>query len=103
MNEKDELLINDDMALLLSEFYQILADKTRMKIVYALTKEELCVQDLASKVNMSQTAVSYQLRILRGARLVKYRRLGKNIIYSIDDEHVSSIINITIEHLSHED
>lgn len=96
-------LMNNDLVYTLSEFYKIVADYTRMKIIYALTKEELCVGDISEIVNMSQTAVSYQLRILRGARLVKYRREGKMIFYSIDDEHVRDIINITIEHLNHED
>lgn len=96
-------LMNNDLVYILSEFYKIVADYTRMKIIYALTKQELCVGDISEIVNMSQTAVSYQLRILRGARLVKYRREGKMIFYSIDDEHVRDIINITIEHLNHED
>lgn len=96
-------LINDDLAYTLAEFYKIMSDHTRMKIIYALTKKELCVGELSEIVNMSQTAVSYQLRILRGARLVKYRRVGKMIFYSIDDEHVSDIINTTIIHLGHEE
>lgn len=95
--------INNDLVYTLTEFYKIMADYTRMKIIYALTKEELCVGDIAEIVNMSQTAVSYQLRILRGARLVKHRRVGKMIFYSIDDEHVTNIINLTITHLEHEE
>ena len=87
----------------LSEFYKIVADYTRMKIIYALMKEELCVGDISEIVDMSQTAVSYQLRILRAARLVKNRREGKMIFYSIDDDHVRDIINTTITHLEHED
>ncbi len=95
--------LDDDLIYTLSEFYKNMSDPTRMKIIYALTIGELCVQDIANIVNMSQTAVSYQLRILRGARLVKFRREGKMIFYSIDDEHVSSIIKTAIEHLNHED
>lgn len=95
--------LNDDLIFTLSEFYKNMSDPTRMKIIYALTIGELCVQDIANIVNMSQTAVSYQLRILRGARLVKFRREGKMIFYSIEDEHVSLIIKTAIEHLSHED
>ena len=87
----------------LSEFYKIMADYTRMKIIYALIEKELCVTEIAEIVNMSQTAVSYQLRILRGARVVKHRRDGKMIFYSIDDEHVSDIINTTVTHLEHEE
>ena len=95
--------VNNDLVYTLTEFYKIMADYTRMKIIYALTKEELCVGDIAEIVNMSQTAVSYQLRILRGARLVKHRREGKMIFYSIDDKHVEDIINTTIMHLEHEE
>ncbi len=97
----DKEQINNDLVYTLTEFYKIMADYTRMKIIYALTKKELCVGDIAEIVDMSQTAVSYQLRILRGARLVKYRRVGKMIFYSIDDEHVGDIINTTIMHLEH--
>lgn len=98
-----EYQLDNDLIYTLSEFYKIMADPTRMKIVYALTVGELCVQDIANVVGMSQTAVSYQLRILRAARVVRYRRAGKMIYYSIDDDHVSGIINLTITHLSHED
>ena len=94
---------SQDLIYTLTEFYKIMADYTRMKIIYALTKKELCVTEIAEIVNMSQTAVSYQLRILRGARVVKHRRDGKMIFYSIDDDHVNDIINITITHLNHEE
>ena len=95
--------LEEDVVYTLTEFYKILADNTRIKIIYALTKKELCVNEISEIVDMSQTAVSYQLRILRGARLVKYRREGKMIFYSIDDYHVSDIINTTIIHLGHEE
>lgn len=95
--------LDEGLLLNLSEFYKILSDPTRLKIVYALTKGELNVQQISKTVNMSQTAVSYQLRILRAVRLVKNRRDGKMIFYSMDDEHVEGIINLTIEHLLHED
>ena len=62
---------------------------------------EKCVSEIIEKVNMSQTAVSYQLKLLRQMRLVKYRRQGQNIFYSIDDEHVFDIIKLTFEHISH--
>ena len=93
--------LEEDVVYTLTEFYKILADNTRIKIIYALTKKELCVNEISEIVDMSQTAVSYQLRILRGARLVKHRKDGKMVYYSIDDEHVSHIINNTIIHLEH--
>ena len=99
--EKEQ--INNNLVYTLSEFYKIMADYTRMKIIYALMKKELCVSDISEIVEMSQTAVSYQLRILRGARLVKHRREGKMIFYSLDDNHINDIINTTVMHLEHEE
>ena len=99
--EKEQ--INNDLVYTLSEFYKIMADYTRMKIIYALMKKELCVSDISEIVEMSQTAVSYQLRILRGARLVKHRRVGKMIFYFLDDDHINDIINTTVMHLEHEE
>lgn len=91
--DKDELLLRA------SEFYKSMADYTRFKIIYALLSGELCVKDIENEVNMSQTAVSYQLKILRQSHLVKYRRVGQNVFYSIDDEHVHDIVKLTLEHL----
>ena len=99
MNEYE---LDEDLMYTLSEFFKILSDPTRMKIVYILTKGSLHVQDLANKVGLSQTAVSYQLRILRAAKIVKFRRQGKMIFYAIDDEHVSDIINTATIHLNEE-
>lgn len=87
----------------LSKFYKILSDYSRLKIVLSLLNQEKCVGDIEKEVGMSQTAVSYQLKELKKVHLVKYRREGKNIFYSIDDDHVKDIINITIEHIRHED
>ena len=91
--DKDELLLR------MSEFYKTLSDFTRFKIVYALLDKEMNVNEIEKEVNMSQTAVSYQLKSLRQSRLVKYERRGQNVYYSIDDEHISKIINITLEHV----
>ena len=93
--EKEELLLTT------AEFYKALSDYSRFKIVYCLLNEEKCVTEIMSEVNMTQTAVSYQLKVLRQMRLVKYRRQGQNIFYSIDDEHVFDIIKLTFEHISH--
>ena len=91
----------DELVLRTAEFYKALSDFSRFKIVYSLMDGEKCVSEIIEKVNMSQTAVSYQLKLLRQMRLVKYRRLGQNIFYSIDDEHVFDIIKLTFEHISH--
>ena len=89
----------DELLLRLSEFFKALSDYSRMKIIYELLNGELCVNDIVKKVNMTQTAVSYQLKLLRQMHLVKYRRSGQKVLYSIDDEHVHQIINISIDHI----
>lgn len=91
----------DELVLRTAEFYKALSDFSRFKIVYSLMDGEKCVSEIIERVNMSQTAVSYQLKLLRQMRLVKYRRQGQNIFYSIDDEHVFDIIKLTFEHISH--
>ena len=91
-------LINDDLAYTLAEFYKIMSDHTRMKIIYALTKKELCVGELSEIVNMSQTAVSYQLRILRGARLVKYRREDIGFVFQFYNlvQNLTAVENVEL-------
>lgn len=85
----------------LSDFFKILGDSTRMKILWALDGAELCVCDLAVTLNMTKSAVSHQLGTLRNAKLVKYRRDGKNVFYSLDDKHVNDIIEIALAHTKH--
>lgn len=75
-----------------------MGDNTRIQILCALAQSEMCVCDLASVVNVSRSAMSHQLRILRHAHLVKSRREGKNIFYSLDDDHVKSVIQMSLEH-----
>ncbi len=83
----------------LSEIFKVLGDPTRLKIVLALAKEELCVCDLATLVNLSVSAISHQLRLLRNLRLVKYRKSGKMVYYLLDDDHIESIINQALVHI----
>ena len=83
----------------LAELFKIFGDSTRIKILYALIESELCVGDIAQLLNLSQSAVSHQLRILKDAKLVKFRRDGKTIFYSLDDEHVRNILSMGMEHV----
>ena len=83
----------------LSELFKIFGDSTRIKILYSLFDTELCVSDMASILNLSQSSVSHQLRILKDAKLVKFRREGKTIFYSLDDEHVRMILSLGMEHV----
>ncbi|MCD7806492.1 MAG: metalloregulator ArsR/SmtB family transcription factor, partial [Lachnospiraceae bacterium] len=77
----------------------VFGDTTRIRILYALFVSELCVGDIAQLLNLSQPAVSHQLKILKDAKLVKFRREGKIIFYSLDDDHVRTIISMGMEHV----
>ena len=83
----------------LSETFKTISDKTRLEILYALSKHELCVCDLSAVVNMSISLVSHQLRLLRDKKLVKYRKEGKSVYYSLDDDHVVQLIKVAYDHL----
>ena len=83
----------------LAEFFSVLSNPTRLKIVYALSTQEMCVCDLASLLGMSDSAVSHQLRHLRALRLVRPRREGKLIYYNLDDHHVQQLLDATVAHL----
>lgn len=83
-----------------AELFKVLGDQTRVKILFILIKDEMCVCDIAELLEMSQSAISHQLRVLKQARLVKYRREGKTVYYSVSDEHVAVILNMGIEHIS---
>lgn len=84
----------------LAELFKIFGDSTRIKILYALFEAELCVCDIAQLLKVSQTAVSHQLRVLKTNKLVKSRKEGKNVFYSLADDHVYSIINQGMDHIN---
>lgn len=83
----------------LSEFFKVFGDITRLRIIHALTRSSLCVQEIADLLGMNQSAISHQLRILKQARLVKYHRTGRSIRYSLDDSHVQQIYRQGLEHV----
>lgn len=84
----------------LAELFKVFGDTTRVKILYALFAAEMCVCDIASLLNMSQSAISHQLRVLKQARLVKFRRQGKVVYYSLDDDHVKQIFDQGLTHIN---
>ena len=92
-------MADEDMLNKLAEFFKILGDTTRTKILYALDKNEMCVCDIADLLNMTQSAISHQLRVLKQARLVKFRKEGKTVYYSLDDNHVNQIFNCGLCHI----
>ena len=89
----------DEMIYDLAEFFKVFADSTRMKIIFALMDNELCVCDIANIVKTTQSAISHQLRLLKQSKLVKFRKEGKVVYYSLDDEHISQIVKKGREHI----
>ena len=83
----------------LAEFFRVFGDSTRIRILYALSQSELCVCDIASLLGMGQSAISHQLRILKQMRLVKFRREGKSVLYSLADNHIETILAQGMEHI----
>ena len=95
----EQALPEDEMLYDLAELFKMFADSTRVRILYALSESELCVCDIARVLNLTQSAVSHQLRILKQARLVRNRRQGKQICYSLADDHVKTILGMAKDHL----
>lgn len=83
----------------LAELFKMFGDSTRVKILFALIESELCVGDLAQILNLTQSSVSHQLRLLKDAKLVRFRRDGKIVFYSLADEHVRTILHMGMEHV----
>lgn len=95
-------LPREDTLLQLADLFKVFGDGTRIRILYVLFEAEVCVCDLAKLLGMTQSAVSHQLRILKQARLVKSRRDGKTIFYSLADDHVRTLLKQGTEHISEE-
>lgn len=93
-------LPDDDTLYGVCELYKLFGDVTRIRILYALFQSEMCVRDIATLLNMTTSAISHQLKLLKQARLVKFRRDGKTLFYSLADDHVRKIIDNGIEHIN---
>lgn len=94
--------LSEQLTAQVAEIFKALADPTRVRILHALSHAELCVGDLAAVLEMSESAVSHQLRLLRSLRVVRARRDGKQVYYALDDEHVTRLFQLSLEHLGHE-
>lgn len=92
-------LPDDEHFFDLAEFFSVIGDSTRIKILYLLFNGECCVCDISEKLGMSMSAISHQLRVLKNSRIVKYRKVGKSVLYSLDDDHVKTIVNMGVEHI----
>ena len=100
INKVNKDLPDDEILYDLAEFYKVFADSTRIKILYVLLKSVMCVCDISELLNVSQSAVSHQLRMLKQMKLVKYRREGKAVFYSLSDHHIELILSQGLEHIS---
>ena len=99
VNKIKENQPDDDVLYNLADLYKIFGDSTRIKILYVLFEHELCVNDIATLLNMSSSAISHQLRVLKQSHLVSFRRQGKTLFYFLADDHVRIIIEKGLEHI----
>ncbi len=99
VNKVREKLPADENLYDLAELFKVFGDTTRVKILWALDQAEMCVCDISVLLNMTKSAVSHQLRVLKNARLVRFRKEGKNVYYSLDDEHVKGIFELGLIHI----
>ena len=95
----ENVLPDEDVLYEIAELFKVFGDSTRTRIISALFEKELCVCDIADLLHMTKSAVSHQLRTLRQTKIVKSRRSGKEIFYSLDDEHIKKIYQMALEHL----
>ena len=100
VNAMSQRLLDERSLMNLADFYKLFADESRLKILYLLTMNELCVSDIAATLNMNQSTVSHQLKTLRNSRIVKYRRDAKIVYYSLDDDHIGQILLQGMLHVS---
>ena len=94
-----KIMPSDDLLFDIAEVFKVFGDTTRMKIISALLEAELCVGDIAEITNSTQSAISHQLRVLKQAKLVKFRKEGKEVYYSLDDDHIIEIVKKGREHI----
>ena len=92
-------ILSEDTAYELSEFFKVFGDVTRIRILHLLSLEEICVHEIAAILNVSQSAISHQLKVLRNAKLVKPRKVGKHVYYSLSDNHVLEVFKNGLEHI----
>lgn len=102
IRQVDEQLPPQEELQDLGEFFKVFGDVTRLRILYVLHHSEMCVYDIASLLGMSQSAISHQLRVLKHMDLVKNRREGKTIFYSLADDHIATILNTGLDHIEEE-
>ena len=95
------LSVNDELASSVAATFKALSDTTRLRIIAAILEQERCVHDLCEELELEQSAVSHQLRVLRDKQLVRHRKEGRHVYYTLDDAHVRDLLETAFEHLSH--
>lgn len=103
VDEITSVMLKDDLFYKIADFFKILGDTTRTKILFALDKKEMCVCDIANVLNMSKSSISHQLGTLRRSGIVRCRKEGKEVYYMLDDDHVKRVIEVAIEHIEHKE
>ena len=101
VNQTKEKMLDNDFINDISLFFKILGDNTRVKILFALDNNEMCVCDIANVLNMTKSSISHQLSFLKQNNIVKCNRIGKEVYYSLDDEHVKEVFEVAISHIKH--
>ena len=101
VNETISKMPEEDVFNKIAEFFKILGDTTRAKILFALDLNEMCVCDIANVLNMSKSSISHQLGTLRRMNIVKCRRKGKEVYYTLDDNHIKEVFEVALEHIEH--
>lgn len=102
INEVRKTEPKEEEIIEMADVFKLFSDSTRLRIICAILNNELCVCDLCELLNLSQSNVSHQLQLLRTAKLVKYRKEGKQVFYSLQDEHIEKIITMALEHILEE-
>ncbi|MBO8138662.1 MAG: helix-turn-helix transcriptional regulator [Desulfotomaculum sp.] len=102
VNKIKSKMLDDEEVTKISSLFKALGDPTRFKILYCLRFREMCVCDISAILNLSQSATSHQLRVLRNLRLVKYRKEGKMVFYSLEDDHIFRILDEGLNHIKHD-
>ena len=99
---KNKQLVSEEEIIDMADIFKLFSDSTRLRIIFTILNKELCVYDICEILHLSQSNVSHQLQLLRTSKLVKYRKDGKQVYYSLQDEHIESIIKIIVEHIREE-
>ncbi|MGI6740963.1 MAG: ArsR/SmtB family transcription factor [Brevefilum sp.] len=99
LDQQKENMISDETIHAMAEMFKVMGDPTRLRILSLLAEKELCVGELADHLAVSQSAVSHQLRILRALNIVRFQKMGREVFYSLADDHVRDILSRTIEHI----